>query len=412
MSILKSKSDSEILDDYIKKFRKKYVPKNYNQIEMLDELTNDDVNHYISISNRTDGKSFNYIHCLLNLVWKFELGLTLVSRHYTLRVAYQNLIEKIVDKSNIMRREKLYFKRTDFYIMVMYDNKKVALITDLNAATDIKVTSNLFIDFPIMVYDEFLALEDDYESNEWEKLRTIYASINRDGIIPYIHFPKIIYLGNAVNFSSPVLAYLHLYKILENHKINTMKIYDDVCLEMRRNENANERRNLRAFREENDAMTTGKFEINSHNLASENDIYNVNKSPHEINVKITNECLKIRYNDTMQTIILSITNLCSDPDYCLKLKDVSKNIEFLDNDKYFRNNYYKKYNKNIFLFENQYSKDVILKGNLINLNIIKIIKNHEIKQIKPFHSSIEEKEKTYERNQMEEMKKKLIERYF
>lgn len=38
--------------------KKKYLPEEFNQLELLDELCNDEIYHYISITSRGDGKSF------------------------------------------------------------------------------------------------------------------------------------------------------------------------------------------------------------------------------------------------------------------------------------------------------------------------------------------------------------------
>src|SRR5699024_6674248 len=130
-------------------------------------------------------------------------------------------------------------------------DKTIALISDLNNATELKYFSNYLKKFPIMVYDEFLALETDYLHDEWDRLKTIYQSIDRMESYQLIHKPKIFYFGNAINFESPILHGLKIFNILENHKINTAKIYHydfNIMLEINRNDNANEQRNVRAFR--------------------------------------------------------------------------------------------------------------------------------------------------------------------
>ena len=38
----------------LNQFRKDHIPERYNQVKLLDELTNPDIDHFISISNRTD----------------------------------------------------------------------------------------------------------------------------------------------------------------------------------------------------------------------------------------------------------------------------------------------------------------------------------------------------------------------
>lgn len=46
--------------NFVTKFRKS-IPEQYNQIELVDHLMNTELDFYISISNRSDGKTFNYI---------------------------------------------------------------------------------------------------------------------------------------------------------------------------------------------------------------------------------------------------------------------------------------------------------------------------------------------------------------
>ena len=43
-----------------KEYKEKYLPEEFNQLELLDELCNDEIDHYISIKSRSNGKSFNY----------------------------------------------------------------------------------------------------------------------------------------------------------------------------------------------------------------------------------------------------------------------------------------------------------------------------------------------------------------
>ena len=47
-----------------KEYKEKYLPHEFNQLELLDELLdelcNDEIDHYMSITSRGNGKSFNY----------------------------------------------------------------------------------------------------------------------------------------------------------------------------------------------------------------------------------------------------------------------------------------------------------------------------------------------------------------
>ena len=71
---------------YLQNFRKTHVPERYNQVLLLDELNNPTIDHFISISNRTDGKSFNYVHALLNIAIDYDIGLFFLSRNMMLQI--------------------------------------------------------------------------------------------------------------------------------------------------------------------------------------------------------------------------------------------------------------------------------------------------------------------------------------
>lgn len=410
--IFNKKTEEEKFKDMIEKFRIKNIPKRYNQIKLLDELCNDDVDHYISISNRSDGKSFNYLHALLHISSELGLGFILICRHYTVRMGYQRMIAKILDKSKIFNASDFVYARGDFYTTIYQKDKTIGLITDLNQATDLKYHSNFLEDFPIMVYDEFLALEGDYLIDEWDRLKTIYSSVNRKSTddIPYIKFPKIIYLGNAVNFSSPILAQLNLFNILEKHKINTMRIYGNVALEMNKNDNANNERNLRAFKEHDDSMTHGQFEINNFNIATESDKIRLKRNQFIIKVKLNNEFLLIKFNPDDFTIILSVTSYCSDYDFNLKLKDNKEGSVYLK-ESYFKENHIKNYYNGAYKFENNYSRDLITDGFLDYrfLDIKKIIRTYMI-QNKDI-SGFDKKEMQYKQNYIEQTKKNLVKKF-
>src|SRR5699024_3511006 len=85
-------TEDDIYQDFLKKIRKDHIPEQYNQVKMLDELNNPEIDHFISISNRTDGKSINYVHALLKIAIDYDLGLALFSRNMMLRTSYQELI--------------------------------------------------------------------------------------------------------------------------------------------------------------------------------------------------------------------------------------------------------------------------------------------------------------------------------
>lgn len=395
----------------LQQFRKNHIPERFNQVKLLDELNNKEIDHFISISNRTDGKSFNYIHALLKIAIEYDIGLSFYSRSMMLRVSYQQLIEEIIEVSDIFDRMDFNFIRQHDYVTLTYNDKTIALITDLNRAQDLKNYSNYLKKFPIMIYDEFLALESDYLSDEWERLKTIYQSIDRVKEYPLIYKPKIFYLGNAVNFESPVLHGLKIFNILENHPINTAKVYKDefnIMLEINRNDNANEERNTRAFGSENDAMSTAQFETNDYNIATDNDRMKVKQNPRTIMIKLKKDYLHVWFNPDDYTIILSIKSNVQEPyQYNLQLKDNKEQSEYL-NEKYFDEKHIKKIDKGMYLFDNNYSKNYITNDfhGLNKLKINKIIREflrHDNDQLEQ-----ESKEKQFQQNYIDETKKELM----
>lgn len=396
---------------YLQDFRKNHIPERYNQVEMLNNLSDPELDHFVSITNRTDGKSFNYIHALLNIAIEYDLGITFICRNMMLRLSYQTLIEEIVEESTILEKKHLTFIRSQYYIRVDYKGKTIGVISDLNNATELKQFSNFLKRFPLIVYDEFLALETDYLPDEWERLKTIYESIDRMEVYPLIVKPKIIYLGNPINFSSPILAGLEIFKILENHPVNTCRVYKNklnIVLEMYKNDNANEKRNTRAFASNDDSMTTGQFEVNNFMLASDNDLFKVKANPRHVYVKLTSDYLDIFFNRDSFEIVLSIKKTIPKTyDYNLKLKDNTSTSIYLS-DKYFDENEIKKIDRGAYLFENNYSKDYITNDfhELNRLKILKLIREF-LYDDKP-EKETENKEFQYELNYIEQSKRGLM----
>lgn len=396
---------------FLTNFRRDHIPARYNQVNLLDELTNPDIDHFISISNRTDGKSFNYIHALLKIAIDYDIGLSFFSRNMMLRVSYQQLIDEIIDMSSIFDRKDFNFIRQQYYVTLNYKGKTIALISDLNNATELKYFSNYIKRFPIMIYDEFLALETDYLPDEWDRLKTIYQSIDRLESYPLIHKPKIFYFGNAVNFESPILHGLKIFNILENHSMNTAKVYHyefNVMLEINRNENANEQRNTRAFGTFEDSMTTARFETNDYNLATDADRQIIKRNPRTIYIKLRNDYMRIWFNRDTLDIILSIeSNIHEDYHYNLQLKDNRKDSIYL-NEKYFDEDHIKKIDRGVYLFENNYSKNTITSdfNELNHLKINKIIR--EFLRNDNEHLERESKEQQFKENYIEETKRGLM----
>lgn len=407
-------TEDELFKKYIEDFRENYIPKQYNQIKLLDELNNPDVDHFISISNRTDGKSINYVHALLNIAIEHDLGLTFLSRNMMLRTSYQELINDIIDISTLFDRRDFNFIRNQYYVSLNYKDRTIAVISSLNDASELKYFSNYLKKFPIIIYDEFLTLESDYLSDEWTRLKTIYESIDRIESYPLIHKPKIFYFGNAVNFESPILHGLKMFNILEKHEMNTVRLYNNegfrIMLEINRNDNANEIRNTRAFGSDDDSMTTAEFTTNDFNIATDNDRNLIKRNPRFIYIKLKNDYLKIWFNRDTLDIILSIeSNIQEKYLYNIQLKDNKEHSTYL-NESYFDDKHIKKIDRNMYKFENNFSKNYITTDffDLNRLKINKIIR--EFLRNDNEEKEIESKEKQFKENYIEQTKKGLMQK--
>ena len=274
MALFKKKSQEEIDRElYFQKlsyYRENYIPKEYNQAELLNHLLNQELDHYIDISSRGDGKSFNYFGALLYLSIEIDLKPIFMVRHYELQAKIRDFIRKVTQTIEYFDHEKLYFVSSIDYITVGYNDKEIALILDFNNASDLKFSSNILSYYPIMVYEEFLALKDDYLPDEYEKLKLIYTSVDRQKDRRFINHPKLLYLGNPVNFDSPILPALNMYNALQSQEMNTIKIYGNKILSIRRNDNINDRKNTRAFKDDEDSNFTGQFNYSNYLLVDEN----------------------------------------------------------------------------------------------------------------------------------------------
>lgn len=389
----------------VKKIRKS-TPEKYNQILLGEYLVDPEIDWLISISNRTDGKSFNYINLLVEIAIQLDVGFMLLSRSFMVRNMYIDFIHELFEATG-RNLDQLYFKRNNEYTLIVYQDKVIGFVSDLNNATDLKLASNFMKKFPIICYDEFLALDGDYLPDEWDKLKTIYESVDRNEGIPYIGSPKIILLGNAVNFSSPLLAPLDLYSKLENHPLNTHTTYGNISLEMNKNESANERRNLRAFNSKDDAMTLGQFKVNNFKISSENEKELIRKNGDSFFIKLRdNQYLQVLYDEQYNVLLSYHHAMNLDYEFCELMSDLKEDVIFLS-ENFYSPTYYKKYDKGLFLFDNVFTKEFITKNSFyIQLKIMKCIGIYESK--KPDLTQVDKNEINYERQYLERTKKALL----
>src|SRR5699024_5511635 len=193
--------------------------------------------------------------------------------------------------------------------------------------------------------------------------------------------------------------------------LNTARIYKydfNVMLEINRNENANETRNTRAFGSGDDAMTTARFESNSHNVANDNDRNHVKRNPRVIYVKVKSDYIKIWFNADTLTTILSVEHTIDGTyQYNLLLKDNRETSQFL-NDKYLDEKHIKRIDRGYYLFNKKIAKDYITSdfNGMNELRINKIIRE----TLRKDNESVEvaSKEQQFEENYIEKTKRGLM----
>lgn len=358
---------------YLKEYKKNYLPEEYNQLELLDHLCDEDLDHYMSITTRGDGKSFNYISAVSYLCYHLNMGATLLVRHFTLQDKMKELVEDIFQTIKWFDfNDNYHYRTTSDYIIISIGDKDVLLITDINNASDLKQSSAVLKNFPIILYDEFLTLTDDYCKNEYEKIRTIYKSIDRIKDRPYIKTPKCIYLANPVNFDSPLLPSLKIYNQLQTQEINTMKQYRNVLLELRRNDSRNDGKNTRAFPDEYDSDVTGQFEFSNYKLIPEDQYLKIFQHSKSVKIKLP-EKMMLHFIENNGRMVISIERSDNTEQYCLDLSDEKEDCLFLT-EKYYKQSFVKKHEKGLFEYKDSFSKTFVQRDmQLMQINLFKLI---------------------------------------
>lgn len=361
------------INTVIAKYRKT-IPEKYNQLYFLDYLTDDDVDAIFSITTRSDGKTYGTLTALAILAAELGITTTIIVRHYDLRKAVvSNLSDIYQNKKFFDNRKMAFFFDTDV-VTVTYNNQDSFYIVDLNSAGDLKNYSTKLSNATLTLYDEFLAIGGDYSSNEFLKFRTIFETMDR-GEKESLKFTnnrrKAIFLANPVDFSSEFLDAFDLYRPIANQELGTIKKYDNVVLEMRKNVNGQENKNNRLFKHvNNNESITGRFTVNDWQL----------KTPHETEfnfvVKTKDKFLVVFCG---QSVIIKVqAYMPKDYIYNTDIKDNSDSSIYLDPEKYYREDMYRLYNKGKLFFANPFSKEYVLM-NYPLLDIVKLAKKQKNK---------------------------------
>lgn len=407
MKTLQQKFNDEIVS-----LRKK-IPDEYNKAMLLDYITDPNVDLMSSITTRGDGKSYNYFNMMMQLAQKFdEFKLTIITRHFTLRTVMADLLEKILTEQKY-KRDDIYFKTTPHYIMLYIKKKPVAIISDLNAVSDLKYASNILKDYKFIVYDEFLALNGDYLPDEPQRLQTLYESIDR-GLNDLLPNPKILLLGNPVNFDSPLLSYWSLFNMLEKQPMNTIIQNGNIVQERFKNDNVNAKKNHRLFVDENGSIS-GEFKTNTLLIAPESLKLAYTSS---IIIKLKDsQYLTVHYNpDPTSSNNEYYIQVDGTPkniyDYCFNLVDVNPKTRLIDPERDMHESNVYKYQKNKILFSDTFSINYVDKENYIMYISIShlIARAKRVANTDPY-AFAKVTEKQSEQSRLKNLKQKLFAEY-
>lgn len=394
----KIKKSGNKLKKELEKIRKN-IPEKYNQVELLDQLYNNKIDLLFSITTRTDGKTFNYLYALAKLSLKFDFTTIIIVRHMELRGAMLAQIRDVYSTMDDLNDGDLYPAINSEYVEVNYKEQTPFIILDLNNANDLKNYSSVLKKANIILYDEFLAVAGQYTDHEFLKFKTIFETMDR-GYNDNMNYTngrrKAIFLANPVDFGSEFLAYWKLYEYLEMQPMNTIKCYNNIAIERRRNQVAQQNKNNRIFDNVENESITGTFKINNWAI----------KQPKTNDKRIIIKTLEKYLVINLEKIpVLEITQNEENYKYNTDLVDNSKNSIYLKAS-YYNENFPKKYIRGEYRFANQFSKDYILQ-NYPTLKINKIIKEN-ITAIPSF----KEQEKEIDEENLKLLKQRLFMQYF
>lgn len=343
---------------------RKGIPEKYNQLEFMNYLDDEDVDMLISITTRGDGKTYNVLRALALLHDSLKFCTLIITRHSELKQAMITQIRDIYYNDKTLDNKSVNVMYDLNLCQIYYHDELTFLIVDLNNADDLKYYRAMLKKCNVALYDEFLSVGGDYAPNEYIKFKTIFETMDSgetDAMRYTNHLRKVILLANPVDWSSEFLARYNLYKALETQPINTVQKHGNIALERRRNNKAQVTKNNRLFDE--DESVTGEFKYNSWQL----------KDPKTttlpIIIKTSDRYIYMYVEDKP---ILSVKAIADAYAFNTDLAD-NKNDSIYLKASYYKDNFYKKYTKDFFYFENAFSKEYILQ-NYPTLDFIKIIK--------------------------------------
>lgn len=368
MSILK-RDPIKVFNKAIDKYQSE-IPPQFNKVEIIRQLANPKVDKTMSVSTRSDGKTTNFFAVLAKLSRDLNFCTLVIVRHAELKTAMLAQIRDVYAIDKYLDEKEFSPYLNNDMINVRAYGTMAFIIVDLNNAMDLKNYSASLKLCNLAVFDEFLTLPGDYESNEFLKFKYIFETMDRDFVTDGQQYTngkrKAMFMGNPVDFSSEFFAYWNLYKEFETQPMNTIQVYPRkrIAIERTKNEAAQKNKNSSMFDiVENDESVTGEFTINTWAIKDPK------KGVKPVVIKTLDKYIQVFDGVTP---VLSVVAVSADYQYNTELKDNTEKSTYIS-DKYYRANFEKKYSKGLFNFANLFSKNYILE-NYPTININKILR--------------------------------------
>lgn len=348
----------QVLDKRISK-----IPEQFNQLDMLSFIYQDDIDISMSITSRSDGKTTGAAAGL------FELGvecgyktMIILPTDYVQRGMTDDIIETVGIYTDYNPQEILIRKRK-FATELTYKGHTIMALCNLDDAMELKHNKEFMSQFRLFWFDEFIRFSNSYRPDEVLRYQTLFDTMDKDFNSPYP--VKALFTGNPLNFDSPFFAEWDLYKVLAEHELNTSKVYSmdiedvdnvfnvNIMLEIRKNIEVNKMKSKQIFRDRS-GSNSGEFKFNSWHVErpSLHDPYRQTI----LKVDDMNYIYIYKQNDKLY---LQVKAYAKQPECCLNLADIDDNVPYLP-EHMRKPKYAKKFEFGEYYFMDSYSKNTII----------------------------------------------------
>ena len=380
---IKPKLDKDVLKTFLK-YRKKYTPEDYNQMELLEAILKGVINNGVDITTRSNGKSTNYIGMLgkLAIDFKFQIGMV-IDHPYQ----WESMIESLKDSARVYEwtenpEEDFWSYNLKTAIKFGVGTHELGLIMSVNKPADIKKMYATVSNCKFLVYDEFIRSDESYYNKEDIYFKEIKETCDKKATIKEIAelFPdnksKVLLLGNPKNLNNPILSSMGVIKILEETETKDLMIKFKTGVRLDSNAKTNQQYIDTEFMPYLETETIDNlFKINKHGIVSTNDMIDMLRNPKHITAKIKiDEDSSLEIINLDKTYVLSFTRDTSNCNYTLDLAYKSDDYYYLDDDLFIDLDYMDKFYKQSFIkFDTNFTRQQVFNSNLIGLNIFRVI---------------------------------------